>query len=192
MPPQPPRPHSKFPRKQEPRVREQFTKDITARLYSSPPPPEDDPKEEQLNDEMEARLVNYQNKGLVVPLEYSVETNFLSRAKQAQKQQTNQFGLNYGMEERRSASEQIGDLGLALQQRRQMGLQRDDTELNQCITENNQNFMKINEVQLPPLRYGSKSRSVAAQQSYGDRLRLATQQTQRQRRSAQKSTSKPQ
>ena len=64
---------------------------------------------------MESRLAGYQNRGLVVPLEYSVETNFLSRAKQAQKQQTNQFGLNYGTVERRSASEQIGDLGLALQ-----------------------------------------------------------------------------
>ena len=66
-------------------MREQFVKDITARLYSSPPPPGDDSQEEQLNDEMEARLASYQNKGLVGPLESSVETNFLSRAKQAQR-----------------------------------------------------------------------------------------------------------
>ena len=95
-------------------MQEQLVRDITARLYSSPPPPDEDSKEEALNNEMEARLASYQDRGLVVPLEYSVETNFLSRAKQAQKQQTSQFGLNYGVEERRSASEQIGDLGLAL------------------------------------------------------------------------------
>ena len=81
MPPQPPRPRSKFPRKQEPHVQEQLVRDITARLYSSPPPPDEDSKEEALNNEMEARLASYQDRGLVVPLEYSVETNFLSRAK---------------------------------------------------------------------------------------------------------------